>query len=88
MFMGLTALAVATCFCLGSTPVPEQLPVAPDALTTRVVAPADAIPERCLTGARAWAHMLAACPLMPVTVSPAPEKAQVHARVTALGRAF
>jgi len=68
MLLGLTAVAVAACFCLTPTPLPEQLPMAPDALTTHAVAPADAIPQRCLTGSRAWAHTLPACPQMPSQV--------------------
>jgi hypothetical protein len=69
MLLGLTATIVATCFCLSPepAPVPEQIPVAPDALTTPIHAavPADAIPERCLTS-RAWSQPTAACPRMPV----------------------
>lgn len=80
MLLGFTAVAVATCFCLGSTPIPEGVPIAPDALTTHIVAPADAIPERCLTGSRAWAHTLTVCPLMPVQAE--------QSKPSALRRAF
>ena len=65
MLLGMTATTLAACFCLWPAPVPEQVPVAPDALSTPVAAPLDAIPERCLTGARAWARTLPACPRMP-----------------------
>ena len=65
MLLGITAIAVGACFCLGPTPLPEAVPLPPDTLTAHVVAPADGIPTRCLTGSRAWAHTLAACPRMP-----------------------
>lgn len=66
MLLGFTATVVAACFCLSPAPVPEQVPVAPDALVMPIHAavPADAIPERCLTS-RAWPHATAACPRMP-----------------------
>ena len=67
MLLGFTVTVAAACFCLSPAPVPEQVPVAPDALVTTIhaAAPADAIPERCLTS-RAWSHAAAACPRMPV----------------------
>lgn len=67
MLLRLTAVAVAACFCLGPTPEPESVPAAPDAFTTQIhdEVPADAIPVRCLSSARAWSHLLAGCPRMP-----------------------
>ncbi|MEV8215451.1 LuxR C-terminal-related transcriptional regulator [Leifsonia sp. NPDC077715] len=51
MLLRLTAAAVAACFCLSPTPLPEQIPVAPDAFNTpiRDVTTSDAVPQRCLT---------------------------------------
>lgn len=69
MFLGLTATTVvAACFCLGPVPVPEQIPVAPDAVDTAIHAaiPSDAIPERCLASVGAWSHLTDSCPRMPV----------------------
>ena len=66
MLLGVTAVAVATCFCLGPTPLPEELPMEPQASTTRVEVPDDAIPQRCLAGVRSWARTSPAlCPRMP-----------------------
>lgn len=72
MLLGVTATVVAACFCLGPMPVPEQVPVAPDAYNApiRAAVPADAIPERCLSTARAWSHSVAPCPRMPVLEEP------------------
>ena len=63
MLLGLTAAAVAACFCLGPSPAAEPVPMAPDALTTQVVS--DSIPLRCLTGVKAWSHLTVECPRMP-----------------------
>lgn len=73
MLLGVTATVVATCFCLSPTPLPEQVPVAPDAFTATTIrdeVPADAIPERCLSTARAWSHMTVTCPRMPELEDP------------------
>jgi len=90
MLLGVTATVVATCFCLSPTPLPEQVPVAPDAFTATTIrdeVPADAIPERCLNTARAWSHLAVTCPKMR-TLTPAPTDPFIHvgARPLLLGR--
>ncbi len=71
MLRGLTATVVATCFCLSPAPLSEQVPVAPDAIATiRDAVTADAIPEHCLTAARAWSHLSRTCPRMPALEDP------------------
>jgi len=68
MLLAVTATVVAACFCLTPAPLPEQIPVTPDAFEIPVHAavPADAVPERCLASARAWSRLAAVCPRMPV----------------------
>jgi len=72
MLIGLTATVVATCFCLSPAPLPEQVPVAPDAIATTIrdAVAADAVPEHCLTSARAWSHLSRTCPRMPALEDP------------------
>jgi|GEM_PF-3383958 len=66
MLLGAAATVVATCFCLSPAPLPEQLPVAPDVVTSiHDVVPSDAVPMRCLGSARAWSHPAGDCPRMP-----------------------
>ena len=66
MLLGVTATVAAACFCLSPSPVPEQIPVAPDAAVAviRDAVPSDAVPVRCLSSARAWSHLRGACPRM------------------------
>ena len=67
MLRALTVAAIAACFCLGPTPVPESVPAAPEAFTTQIhdEVPADAVPLRCLTSVEARSHLIASCPRMP-----------------------
>lgn len=58
--LGVMATIVTVCFCLGPTVVPESVPVSHDVVVVR-----DAIPQSCLTNAKAWSRRSIACPVMP-----------------------
>lgn len=66
MLLGTTATIVVACFCVSPAPLPEQIPVAPDAVTTiHDTVRSDAFPARCLRSARAWSHLADVCPSVP-----------------------
>ena len=60
--LGTLATVVVACFCLGSTPMPEPVPIAPDAPVVR-----DAIPPACVTAEWTKAHRILECPRLPLT---------------------